>query len=328
MHGAIPAPAVLASIPLLSLIDRLPSYFLRKNCDLRSSQPSLDGLAWDTMDRKPSFRQFCQDMSDQFLQLSDKHRLRDTTGGSVRLAMAFLRPWFHKVVAKDFSQATDMACTLAFMIAQWPAQWWSRDHLEMWSVIRSLVQALAEEVREKQRGVVDEEVRRLRDDVTDDYEVISSVGSVKEKEDVLWNERVVLLPTPPLTPPPPSAPPSVIVIDCNYPVPTDQSIVSTPTQDVAPVPQPAEGSDNSPPTTVTVLSPTIIIHQQLRKEQHPAVEAHPNSPSPDHDIAKPKKMRSHSLIETASCVITGALVGAFITFCIINAQRRILIYVT
>ena len=284
------------------------------------------------MERKPSFRQFCQDMSNQFLQLSAEHRLRDATGGSVRLAMAFLRPWFHRVVAKDFSGATDKACILAFMIAQWPAQWWSRDHLEMWTVIRSLVQAVAEEVREKQKGEVNEEVRRLQDVVTDlervveDYEeaeVISSIDPSKEIDDPK-EDNIVLPPTPPLSPPP-SIPPSVT--ECLVPIdPTPAASDPTPAmQGVASVVRPVEGSDNSRPATV-ILSPTIVIYQQQQQEQCSPAEMHSDSPSPEHGITKPRKARSH--FETASCIITGVLVGAFITLCIVNAQRRNLIYVT
>ena len=333
MHGAIPAPAVLASVPLLSLIDKLPSYFLRQDRDPKSS-PSLDALSWDTMERKPSFRQFCQDMSAQFLRLSAERRLRDATGGSVRLAMAFLRPWFHRVVSKDFSEATDEACTLAFMIAQWPAQWWSRDHLEMWTVIRSLVRAVAEEVREKQKAEVDEEVRRLQGVVTDlervveDYEeaeVISTVDPAKENDDK--EEDFVLLPTPPFSPPP-STPTSVI--ECPAPIdltPTVSDLIPA-IQDVASVARPVTGSDNSRPATV-ILSPTIIIHQQQQQQEQCApAETHSDSPSPEHGIANPRKARSHSFVETASCIITGVLVGAFITLCVINSQRRTLIYVT
>lgn len=336
MHGAIPAPAVLASVPLLSLIDKLPSYFLRQDRDPKSSPPSLDTLSWDIMERKPGFRRFCQDMSDQFLRLSAEHRLRDATGGSVRLAMAFLRPWFYTIVAGDFSGATDKACTLAFMIAQWPAQWWSRDHLEMWTVIRSLVQAVAEEVREKQKGEVNEEVRRLRDVVTDlervveDYEeagVISSVDPAKENDD-LKEENIALPPTPPLSPPPSTLP---SVIECLYPVPINStpatSVPIPAVHDVASLVRPAEGSDNSRPTTV-ILSPTIIIHQQQQQGQCSPVVAQSDPSSPEHGIAKPRKARPHSLIETASCIITGVLVGAFITLCIVNIQRRTLVYVT
>lgn len=283
------------------------------------------------MERKPSFRQFCQDMSDQFLRLSAEHRLRDATVGSVRLSMALLRPWFYKVVVKDFSGATDQACTLAFVVAQWPAQWWSRDHLEMWTVIKSLVQAVAEEVREKQKVDANEEVCRLRNVVTDlervvdDYEeaeVISNVDPAKEKDDI-EEEYVVVLPTPPLTPPPST---SSTVIECAYPALINATpAASAPTQDVPSAIQPVGGSDSSRPTTV-VLSPTIIIQQQQQEQCSPA-ERHSDSPSPEHGSGKPRKDRS-SFIEAASCIITGVLVGAFITLCIINVQRRTLIYVT
>ncbi|KAF9224872.1 hypothetical protein BS17DRAFT_54764 [Gyrodon lividus] len=330
VHGSIPAPAVLASIPLLSLIDKLPSYFLRQDCDAKSLSSPFDALSWDTMDRKLSFRQFCQDMSDQFLRLSAELRLRDATGGSVRLAMAFLRPWFHRVVAEDFSVATDKACTLAFIIAQWPAQWWSRDHLEMWSVIRSLVQAVAEEVREKQKGEACKEVRRSQsvvmglERIVQDYEEAEAAsdldhtkGSDEDKE-----ETIVLPPSP-----------SASVIECLYPAPiVPASAVSTVTasvtQDVAPVVPPTESSYNPRPMTI-VLSPTIIVHQQQQQhqEQCSPVETQQSRP-PSPEIEKPRKARSHSLVETASCIITGVLVGAFITLCIINSQRRTLIYVT
>ncbi|KAF9238915.1 hypothetical protein BU15DRAFT_47190 [Melanogaster broomeanus] len=325
VHGSIPAPAVLASVPLLSLIDKLPSYFLHEVRDAKSLSSPFDVLSWDTMDRKPSFRQFCQEMSDQFLRLSAEHRLRDATGNSVRLAMAFLRPWFHRVVAEDFLAATDKACTLSFMIAQWPAHWWSRDHLEMWSVIRSLVQAIAEEVREKRKGEGNEEVRRLQDIVTDlervveDYEeaeVASYVDPTKD-EDEDNDDTLVLPPSPPTS-----------VIECFHPyVPT--SAVSTArlstTQDIDPIIPSAESSDDSRPTTI-ILAPTIIIHQQ--QHQHPEqcspVEKQKlQSPSPEVE----KKTRSH-FVGTASCILTGVLVGAFITLCIINSQRRTLIYVT
>ncbi|KIJ63560.1 hypothetical protein HYDPIDRAFT_113020 [Hydnomerulius pinastri MD-312] len=334
VHGSIPGPAVLASVPLLSLIDKLPSYFLRQDCNTKSMPSPFDTLSWDTMDRKPSFRQFCQDMSDQFLRLSAEHRLRDATGGSVRLAMAFLRPWFHKVVAEDFTGATDMACMLAFMIAQWPAQWWSRDHLEMWSVIRSLVQAVAEEVREKQKGEADQEVRRLQDVVTDlervvqDYEeaeVASCVDPEKEKDDDKEEATIVF---------PPSPPASVIECLCPSPVPSTSAVSTTApsvTQDIVPV-IPSSGNpgsvESSRPTTI-ILSPTIIIHQQQHQQQEQCspAEVHELQP-PSPETEKPRKHRPHSLAETASCIITGVLVGAFITLCIINSQRRTLIYVT
>ncbi|KAI6115370.1 hypothetical protein EDD16DRAFT_1482840 [Pisolithus croceorrhizus] len=289
VHGSIPAPAVLTSVPLLSLIDKLPSYFLRQECgDTKLSSP-FDALSWDTMDRKPSFRQFCQDMSDQFLRLPTEHRLRDATGGSVRLAMAFLRPWFHKIVAKDFTNATETACTLAFIIAQWPAQWWSRDHVEMWSVIRSLVQAVAEEVREKRKSELTEEVRRLQGVVTDLERVVQDYEEAESAS---------------ISGP---APAPVVPITCEV-VP---ELSSTKTEE-----------DMLPCAETAVPRPAVKPSETRREEQSLPRESQPL------ESEESQKARSHLYIETASVIVTGILVGAFITLCIVNSSRRTLIYVT
>jgi len=287
------------------------------------------------MDRKPSFRQFCQDMSDQFLRLPTEHRIRDATGGSVRLAMAFLRPWFHSVVVDDFTEATETACDLAFTIAQWPAQWWARDHVEMWDVIRSLVQALGEEIREKQRREASEEVRRLQGVVSDlervvqDYaeevEVASSADSKDDEMEVGVDVSVIMPPSPPASviecPVPGRTPVTVPPV---YLAPQTARSVSQDAQAVvvAPNSQSQDGDRSRTPTII--FAPTIIIHQ----EQQSATEPAPKPESPPAEPQPKPKRRPHSLAETATCVITGLLVGAFITICIVNSQRRTLIYVT
>lgn len=288
------------------------------------------------MDRKPSFRQFCQDMSDQFLRLPTEHRLRDATGGSVRLAMAFLRPWFHSVVVDNFTEATGTACSLAFAIAQWPAQWWSRDHVEIWDVIRSLVQALGEEVREKQKGEASDEVRRLQGVVSDleravqdCAEEVEVASSAESKDDVMEAEIEVSVTFPP-------SPPASI-IEC--PVP-ERALITMPPKNpapptarsaswdaqavvVAPVSQSQDSNRSKTPTLI--FSPTIIIHQE---QQQSATPPTPEPESPPTEPQQNPKRRPHSLAETATCIVTGLLVGAFITFCIVNSQRRTLIYVT
>ncbi|KAG1737578.1 uncharacterized protein EDB91DRAFT_484600 [Suillus paluster] len=338
VHGSIPSSAVLASVPLLNIMDKLPSYFLRQDTlvDKRASSSQFDILSWDTMDRKPSFRQFCQDMSDQFLHLPTEHRLRDATGSSVRLAMAFLRPWFHSVVVADFTEATETACSLAFIIAQWPAQWWSRDHVEMWDVIRSLVQAVGEEVRAKQKGEAFEEVRRLQgvvselERVVQDYEeaeVASSVDPRNDMEAEVEGWAVVLPPSPPAS-----------IIECSMsetalvlapptvPAPPAAS-VSQVDQAVAAIPASESPDSNRSKTPTLIFAPTIVIHQE---QQHFATETQPTpEPEPPHEEPqRHPKRRPHSLAETATCIVTGLLVGAFITLCIVNSQRRTLIYVT
>jgi len=287
------------------------------------------------MDRKPSFRQFCQDMSDQFLRLPTEHRIRDATGGSVRLAMAFLRPWFHSVVVDDFTEATETACDLAFTIAQWPAQWWARDHVEMWDVIRSLVQALGEEIREKQRREASEEVRRLQGVVSDlervvqDYaeevEVTSSADSKDDEMEAGVDVSVIMPPSPPASviecPVPGRTPVTVPPV---YLAPQTARSVSQDAQAVVVAPNSQSQDSDRSRTPTIIFAPTIIIHQ----EQQSATEPAPKPESPPAEPQPKPKRRPHSLAETATCVITGLLVGAFITICIVNSQRRTLIYVT
>lgn len=326
VHGSIPAPAVLASIPLLSLIDKLPSYFLRQDADKKLSSP-FDALSWDTMDRKPSFRQFCQDMSDQFLALPTEHRLRDATGGSVRLAMAFLRPWFQRVVVRDFTMATDITCILAFIIAQWPAQWWSRDHVEMWSVTRSLVQAVAEEVREKQKKETTEEVRRLQDVVTglervvQDYEEAEIASCLyPDSETEFGSYTMVLPPSPPASISGrccPKPKPITATLSAPFPptsVPPDVVESNTNVSQAVPEEQ-LTSSPETPPTTINA------------KESHQEEQSSLSEPRPS-ELEELQKVRTPSFVETASCIITGILLGAFITLSIVNSTRRTLIYVT
>lgn len=165
VYGAIRGTAILASIPLLSLLEKLPSYFMSPGT-LDQKVPLFSRLDWDA-GKKPSFRQFCQKISERFLLMPAEHRLRDCTTQSVRLAMAFIRPWFQEAVHDDFSRATSKLCALSFIIAQWPGQWWVRDHGAMWDLIRATVNVLGEEVREKQRLQMSEEMERLQDVIDD-----------------------------------------------------------------------------------------------------------------------------------------------------------------
>ncbi|KAG1872967.1 hypothetical protein DFJ58DRAFT_884952 [Suillus subalutaceus] len=338
VHGSIPSSAVLASVPLLNIIDKLPSYFLRQDTivDKRSSLSQFNILSWDTMDRKPSFRQFCQDMSDQFLQLSTEHRLRDATGSSVRLAMTFLRPWFHSVVVDDFTEATETVCSLAFIIAQWPAQWWSRDHVEMWDVIRSLVQSVGEEVREKQRGIAVEEVRRLQgvvsnlERVVQDYEeaeVASSIDSTNDMMEAEVEGSVIMPPSPPASILEWSADEDTLILALpTATAPLAASLSQATLVDVAAPGSESLGS-NRPKTPTLIFAPTIVVHQQQRSATE-RTQPTPEPESPHGELRRHPKRRPHSLAETATCIVTGLLVGAFITLCVVNSQRRTLIYVT
>ena len=195
MHGSIPGTAVFASIPIMSIIDKLPSYLLQSDASDCKGIIPFDRLAWDYTERKPSYRQFCQDMSTNFLRMPTELRLRDTTSGSIRLAVALLRPWFHKVVREDFGLATSTLRELAFVIAQWPGQWWVRDHVEVWELIPLMVQTIGEEVREKQQHEAGEEVKALQSVVDDleqlvrQYEI--QIASKRGERKGLWSSKTL-----------------------------------------------------------------------------------------------------------------------------------------
>ncbi|OBZ76495.1 hypothetical protein A0H81_03164 [Grifola frondosa] len=148
--GYIPSTAVLASIPLTQILNKVPSYLLSPDsCDAKDSP--LSRLGWDYANRKPSYRQFCQDLSERFLRMPVDRRLRDTTAGAVRLALCFLHPWFHHLARDDFTAATATACELALVIARWPGQWWVREHPEIRDLVRCMVHIVGEEAREARR---------------------------------------------------------------------------------------------------------------------------------------------------------------------------------
>ncbi|KAH9931502.1 uncharacterized protein B0H18DRAFT_1116300 [Fomitopsis serialis] len=151
--GYVPGTAVLASVPLTQMFTKLPSYFLLPDAPTPTNgkDTSLSRLAWDYTRKKPSYRQFCQEMSDRFLRMPVDRRMRDTTAGSVRLALCHLRPWFHRLALEDFTTATVTACELAFVIARWSGQWWVREHPEIQGLVRCMVHIIGEEVREARR---------------------------------------------------------------------------------------------------------------------------------------------------------------------------------
>lgn len=157
----IPRTAVLASVPLLQILRKMPSYFLRKDMQLISGNP-LDQVAWEYKNRKVHYRQFCEDMSKKFLSRPIDVRLRDSTAGAVRLALSFLRPFFHRVVQNDFDTAISHLRTFAIMISGWPGDWWVRDHPEVKQIVESMVLALGEELREKYASQQKEEITRLQ----------------------------------------------------------------------------------------------------------------------------------------------------------------------
>ncbi|KAF9453342.1 hypothetical protein P691DRAFT_62035 [Macrolepiota fuliginosa MF-IS2] len=172
VYGSIPGTAVLASIPLLAILRHLPSYFLQPGYHGLNSDNPLIGIGWDYTERKTSYRRFCRDMASRFHGLNTEEKLADTTAGSLALALAFLRPWFHQAVDVDNRQAVQSLTDLAFIIAQWPGRWWINEHPETHELIHAMTLTLYEELREKHGLQVKDEVLRLQGVVDELHEVV------------------------------------------------------------------------------------------------------------------------------------------------------------
>jgi hypothetical protein len=249
IYGYVPGTAVLTSIPILSIIPKLPSYFLNPNSN-EEDKSFFSNLTWDVTQQRSGYQQFCQQMSEQFLRLSAEDRLRDTTTSSVRLAMCFLRPWFQRYALKDFQGAVDSVAELAYIIARWPGQWWVREHTEIWDLIQSMVHVIGEEVRDAQRIHALNEVTRLQGVVSELQLLTDEFMSVHSRSG------------------------------------SDDS---------------ASEADGPASSYASVSAPAPLV--------------------PPEDPQLPPG-QAPSKVETASCVLTSFLFGAFAALFVVNSQRR------
>jgi hypothetical protein len=194
VFGCIPSTAVIASVPLVSVLSKLPTYFQRetpatgpqhpKEPTVLTPPPSPTPFATVFKDasKKPSYKLFCQELSERFLRESEEQRLEDTSSGAVRLAVALLRPWLHRSLPDADSE--DIATKieeLALIIAQWPAQWWARDRREIEGLVRGMAQVVSEEVKETRRIQTLREVDRLQDIVSDLQDAVQSCQDQQSK---------------------------------------------------------------------------------------------------------------------------------------------------
>ncbi|KAH0578560.1 hypothetical protein H2248_003707 [Termitomyces sp. 'cryptogamus'] len=366
VYEYISTSAVLASIPLVSLLEKLPSYFLRHDM---SEGLGLASLAWDYTEKKRNFHRFCQEMSNRFLQSSEDTRLENTTAGSVRLAMAFLRPWFYRCVVDDFQTAAVTLCALSFNIAQWPGQWWAQEHSELWNLICAMVISLAEEVRRTEGIHHSKEVVRLQGVIV---ELENAVEKYKKEIQTRKTRRPARLLTPLLIPPPlrlmpflsanPACPAFLGTSESDRTVPVKTPVKTPITPPTSPI---RSGSrqpflrDSSPLLTVQVgmshLTPappgspyseiTFFIKppSSVEPQSSPLAPVHDQGSAhadavtehrddvPDQDVAVVWTQQSATprkpptMAETASCLVTGILIGAFVTLCLLSPQRRTLL---
>lgn len=326
-------------------------------------------------------------MSNNFLQSSEDRRLEDTTAGSVRLAMAFLRPWFHRYVVDDFHTATVTLCALAFNIAQWPGQWWAQAHSELWNLIRAIVLSLAEEVRKAEGVHHSKEVVQLKGVVV---ELENAIEKYKKELKTRKIRRPARLLMPLLIPPPlhhtptdtptdtawrtsspltlerkaklspvktPITPPTspigpglrqsflphldLSVTNPDQDLPAESTLV--PAAAINPTPSPLESPDDSeitfiiePPSSVEPQSSllfSVLENDQESAQPFVGVLSKDRDDAPVQDMSmgwshQKKRVvvrQSPTMAETASCLVTGFLIGAFITLCFLSPQRRALL---
>ncbi|KAF7298317.1 hypothetical protein MKEN_01356200 [Mycena kentingensis (nom. inval.)] len=184
VYGSIPQLAVLASIPLVKILDALPDYCLRP---FPSPSPTISSpvarVAWfyPRPPSKPNFHNFCTVQSALFRALSSESRNVDATHGAVKLAMAFLggwAAWMVKLLAvseegvggMENAEARNVFSTAAFSkvlelaqaIARWPGMVGEERPEQAHKIWASIVLQLANLVSEEIRAMeTTAEVKRV-----------------------------------------------------------------------------------------------------------------------------------------------------------------------
>ena len=262
-------------------------------------------LGWDYSQKKPNYRQFCQIMSDRFLQLPMEKRLRDTTVGSVRLAIALLRPYFHKSISDDFIAATSHVYNLSYIVAQWPSQWWTREHPEIRELIRHIVHLVGEEMREAKRMQALADATRME-------KIVGGLQQFAQSYETETRNRprkaFSTLPLSPTQSPSPTLPPS----------PTSHhhklrfGSIDLITDDMTD----SEGSTIAEPETTDNVDKDVakIVVEEMQYPELINTAPFPPLASSNRTFEK--------VARTTSCLITGFLVGSFIALCVLAPDRR------
>lgn len=327
MWGYIPGSAVLASIPIRQIVSRLPSYFLASE-SLDPKESPFGRLGWDYTSKKPNYRQFCQTMSDRFLRNPIDRRLRDTTAGSVRLAICLLRPYIHKHVSEDFTTATALVSELAYVIACWPGQWWAREHPEIKDLVKCIVHVVGEEIKESKRVQTSTDASRMQ-------EIVGGLEQLAQAYERRTKERMIPPPifTPTSASPTSSFPGSPTVRSETWgesSMITLNALVSKSIQ--TDLPTPASSEPSSPVSTSSTLStPIAEPNPPTPTEEKPEITSPVAKVAPTLPLLEeaPIEIESHErsvfsevLARTASCFMTGFFIGSFITLCVFSTHRR------
>ncbi|KAF8142917.1 hypothetical protein K438DRAFT_1994468 [Mycena galopus ATCC 62051] len=323
VYGCIPQAAILTSVPLLRIIDELPSYCRRPPSAL-PPRTEMERLCPSFLLQKPSFRNFCVAQSATFSCASANVRFRDSTAAAVQLALAFLGVWFHWMLqlhpprGNDHTVFSDAAVTkvteLARMIAVWPA---ASQTTKMWeAVIREITLLVAEEVKTCRRP--DAETTSHLSPAVSDTPVPNSDTKVHCPDNSLpiFMDPRNFLPTPPPTPPPtlrsryPASADSTLRVPVSALPPHDTSTENS--EEKSTVPDAANG--NSSPESPPFAPAVDGIVAETVSSPAPAEAVAPSPP-----LARTPSAE-HSAGETASCLLTGFLFGALIIIAL--SQRR------
>ncbi|KAF7303958.1 hypothetical protein MIND_00626500 [Mycena indigotica] len=297
VYGSIPQYAVLASVPLLKLLDALPSYCLRP---FPLSPPTfpipIARVAWfyPRPPSKASYHNFCAVQATFFAALSEDARKDDATRGAVGLAMAFLGGWAAWMVkllavsedvqtglenAEDRNMFSNAALTkvleLAKAIARWPysSDIAEKQHEQWTTIVHELGRLVTEEIRNMETsGKVKLTPVPVRSENKNNGLVLQSgfdlpsppLESPVDKNTTPWLERKTLYPSDlPLCSP--------IQRDYSHlptPPPTPPpSLVSRSPSSVAPVPPRPGNADKC--LECGLRTPTQASH---RKNSEPLVE--------------------------------------------------------
>lgn len=313
--GHIPTEAVLSSIPLLQILSRLPTYFLYPEVPDAKDTP-LSRISWDYTQKKPSFRQFCQSMSDRFLRMPVDKRLRDTTAGSVRLAICLLRPYVHKHISDDFTNATSHVCELAYVIACWPSQWWAREHTEIRDLVRCVVHIVGEEMREARR------VQALAD-ATRMQEIVGGLEQLAHAYEARSRHHHKALE---LLPPSEDEDAESSSEGSSTAEPHDDAWDTTSTSTLATMEVKGIQTD---PVEEDDREPQAEPSHSVKSESTPAeLERVLPASYPDElpEIYVPTTLET--VVRTASRFLTAFCIGSIITICVLSPHRRELVHLT
>ncbi|KAH9854631.1 hypothetical protein C2E23DRAFT_775248 [Lenzites betulinus] len=335
VYGYIPGTAVLSSVPLTQILSKLPTYMLNPEPSILKDT-AISRVAWPYDHKKHTYKAFCQDMSDRFLRLPLDRRTRDTSVGAVRLAIALLRPWFHRLAREDFTACTALATELALSVARWPGLWWVREHPELRDLVRCLVHIVGEEAREASRTQALADATRMQDIVgglehlARSYHVrgsahlvrddgvlstppVSSTASVADEEEAKADREPVFGVYPAdsakgktkvteILPPAPTALPeaeaaSIIAEDA-----APEAIIVKPAAD-----SPSPASSTSEKDTPASTSPPSLSSTVTRILFGPRFD---------------EESSNEYYARTASALLTGFFTGAFVALCVVAQHRR------